>query len=214
MATPAVCPSTSARTAMTGRSTSTGSRGCPGRAVACHRCGFGFLFELMDDYYPGPNTGLVVCYEEGRILASGRGVFELIGYSEGELMGQPVVDRARARRIRERQEPGLARARVGRPADGRAARTADEGRRCKAGDRGSVPGVRRGRRSPRRAQPAALTPFTKRLNFDPGSSSSKPALRSARMDASLLVSVWGRTRGDLWPGPATICVTATIASVA
>ena len=34
-------------------------------AVACHRCGFGFLFELMDDYYPGPNTGLVVCDQEG-----------------------------------------------------------------------------------------------------------------------------------------------------
>ena len=22
--------------------------------VACHHCGFGFLFELMDDYYPAP----------------------------------------------------------------------------------------------------------------------------------------------------------------
>ena len=27
-------------------------------AVACHHCGFGFLFELMDDYYPAPGTGL------------------------------------------------------------------------------------------------------------------------------------------------------------
>jgi PAS domain S-box-containing protein len=62
-------------------------------AVACHRCGFGFLFELMDDYYPGPNTGLVVCDQEGRILASGRGVFELTGYSEGELMGHEVDER-------------------------------------------------------------------------------------------------------------------------
>jgi hypothetical protein len=26
-------------------------------AVACHHCGFGFLFELMDDYYPAPTTG-------------------------------------------------------------------------------------------------------------------------------------------------------------
>ena len=24
--------------------------------VGCHRCGFGFLFELMEDYYPAPNT--------------------------------------------------------------------------------------------------------------------------------------------------------------
>jgi hypothetical protein len=47
--------------------------------VACDRCGFGFLFELMDDYYPGPNTGFVVCDRNGRILAAGRGVFELVG---------------------------------------------------------------------------------------------------------------------------------------
>ena len=69
-----------------------GFEGMSEEAVACHRCGFGFLFELMDDYYPGPNTGLVACDQEGRILASGRGVFELTGYGEGELMGQEVVE--------------------------------------------------------------------------------------------------------------------------
>jgi PAS domain S-box-containing protein len=62
-----------------------------GTAVACHRCGFGFLFELMDDYYPAPGTGMVVCDREGRILASGEGVFELSGYRESELMGKPVL---------------------------------------------------------------------------------------------------------------------------
>ena len=61
--------------------------------VACERCGFGFLFELMDDYYPGPNTGFVVCDREGRIIASGRGVFELAGYREQELLGADVVER-------------------------------------------------------------------------------------------------------------------------
>jgi PAS domain S-box-containing protein len=70
-----------------------GFEGMTDEAVACHRCGLGFLFERMDDYYPGPNTGLVVCDREGRILASGRGVFELTGYSESELMGRDVVDR-------------------------------------------------------------------------------------------------------------------------
>jgi len=53
-------------------------------AVACHHCGFGFLFELMDDYYPAPDAGFVVCDKEGRILAIGRGVFELTGWGEGE----------------------------------------------------------------------------------------------------------------------------------
>jgi PAS domain-containing protein len=61
--------------------------------VACERCGFGFLFELMDDYYPGPNTGFVVCDRDGRILAAGRGVFELAGYREQELLGADVVER-------------------------------------------------------------------------------------------------------------------------
>lgn len=62
-------------------------------AIACHHCGFGFLFELMDDYYPGPNTGFIVCDRDGRILASGRGVFELTGFREQELLGSKAVDR-------------------------------------------------------------------------------------------------------------------------
>jgi PAS domain S-box-containing protein len=61
-------------------------------AVGCHHCGFGFLFELMEDYYPSPNTGFVVCDADGRILAAGRGVFELTGWAEHDLMGQDVVD--------------------------------------------------------------------------------------------------------------------------
>lgn len=61
--------------------------------VACERCGFGFLFELMEDYYPAPSAGFVVCDREGRIIATGRGVFELSGYREQELIGADVVDR-------------------------------------------------------------------------------------------------------------------------
>jgi PAS domain S-box-containing protein len=61
-------------------------------AIGCHRCGFGFLFELMDDYYAAPTTGMVVCDAGGRILAAGRGIFELTGFQESELMGREVVD--------------------------------------------------------------------------------------------------------------------------
>ena len=57
-------------------------------ASACRRCGFGFLFELLDDYYPSPTTGFVVCDAEGRILALGRGVFELTGYQERTSSGR------------------------------------------------------------------------------------------------------------------------------
>jgi PAS domain-containing protein len=64
-----------------------------GQAVGCRHCGFGFLFELMEDYYPAPGTGMVVCDSGGRILACGRGVFELSGWPEGELLGAELVDR-------------------------------------------------------------------------------------------------------------------------
>jgi len=47
----------------------------------------------MDDYYPAPNSGFVVCDQNARILATGRGVFELTGYPEQELLGTDVVDR-------------------------------------------------------------------------------------------------------------------------
>jgi PAS domain S-box-containing protein len=69
-----------------------GRQGLLGQSVACERCGFGFLFELLDDYYPSPNAGLVACDRSGRILAAGRGVFELTGFREPELMGKNVVE--------------------------------------------------------------------------------------------------------------------------
>ena len=66
--------------------------GFSGDAPACHHCGFGFLFELMEDYYPGPNTGLVVCDQQGRVLAVGKGVFELSGYRDADLIGRDVTE--------------------------------------------------------------------------------------------------------------------------
>jgi hypothetical protein len=65
------------------------------QAVGCSSCGFGFLFELMDDYYPGPNTAFVVCDRHRRILAVGRGVFELTGYNEADLLGHDVSEALR-----------------------------------------------------------------------------------------------------------------------
>ena len=67
-----------------------GFEGFSAQAPACRSCSFGFLFELQDDYYPAPTAGLVVCDREGRILASGRGVFELTGFQEGDLLGEAV----------------------------------------------------------------------------------------------------------------------------
>jgi PAS domain S-box-containing protein len=69
-----------------------GLEGLTGRPVACTSCGFGFLFEMMDDYYPAPGTGFVVCDREGRIIATGQGFFELTGYRERDVLGQDMME--------------------------------------------------------------------------------------------------------------------------
>ncbi len=69
-----------------------GYEGFTTQAVQCRECGFGFLFELLEDYYPAPATGFVVCNDERRVLAVGRGVFELTGYRDGDLLGREIVD--------------------------------------------------------------------------------------------------------------------------
>ncbi len=69
-----------------------GLEGFADEMVACRHCGFGFLFELMDDYFPRPSTGFVVCDQQGRVLATGRGVFELTGWEERDLLGRDVVE--------------------------------------------------------------------------------------------------------------------------
>ena len=81
-----ICPNCKERSVDTDR-----MEGLYDEPVACHHCGFGFLFELQEDYYPAPGTGCVVCDQQGRILALGRGVFELTGWSEPDLIGADVA---------------------------------------------------------------------------------------------------------------------------
>jgi PAS domain-containing protein len=68
-----------------------GAEGFSADAVACHHCGFGFLFELLDDYSPAPATGFVVTDKGARILAVGRGIFEITGWNEGDLLGADLI---------------------------------------------------------------------------------------------------------------------------
>ncbi len=80
-----ICPNCKERSVDTD-----GREGFSLQAPACRSCGFGFLFELEHDYYPSPTVGLVACDRDGRILAAGRGVFELTGFREGDLLGRGV----------------------------------------------------------------------------------------------------------------------------
>ena len=59
-------------------------------AKGCSNCGFGFLFELLDDYYPAPNAAFFVCDQQGRIIGCGRGSRELTGLSDEKVIGRPV----------------------------------------------------------------------------------------------------------------------------
>jgi PAS domain-containing protein len=58
----------------------------------CEACGFGFLFELLDDYYPAPDAAFFVCDREGRVIGAGRNSFELTGFEEEDVIGRPVSD--------------------------------------------------------------------------------------------------------------------------
>jgi hypothetical protein len=68
-----------------------GREGFSSHAPQCRSCGFGFLFQLLEDYYPAPSTGFVVCDQSARVLAVGRGVFELTGFREADLIGRDVA---------------------------------------------------------------------------------------------------------------------------
>ena len=92
-----ICPSCAWRGTRTSR-----TAGFSDRPHSCEKCGFGFLFELMDDYFPSPLAGIFVCDQQGRILAFGRGARELTGFDEQELMG---VDLAEGLELRVPDEP-------------------------------------------------------------------------------------------------------------
>jgi PAS domain-containing protein len=69
-----------------------GKAGLTHQPVGCAKCGFGYLFELLEDFFPPAGAGMVTCDQEGRVLSCGKGVFEVSGYAEGDIMGKPLVD--------------------------------------------------------------------------------------------------------------------------
>jgi PAS domain-containing protein len=80
-----ICPNCGNRTAATDR-----TAGFRREPKGCEKCGFGFLFELLDDYYPAPNAAFFVCDREGRVIGCGRGSFELTGLDDERVIGRPV----------------------------------------------------------------------------------------------------------------------------
>jgi len=82
-----ICPHCGNRT-ISGERTA----GFENRARGCSHCGFGFVFELLDDYYPSPNAAFFVCDAQARVLSAGRGARELTGLGDDDVIGQPVQE--------------------------------------------------------------------------------------------------------------------------
>jgi PAS domain-containing protein len=82
-----ICPSCGNRE-LSGERTA----GFSNRPKGCSKCGFGFVFELLDDYYPAPEAAFFTCDQEGRIIDVGRGGFELTGLKDEDVIGRPVAE--------------------------------------------------------------------------------------------------------------------------
>ncbi len=82
-----ICPNCGNRTSESDR-----TAGFTRQAKGCAKCGFGFLFELLDDYYPAPNAAFFVCNQKGQVIGCGRGSFELTGLDDERIMGRDVND--------------------------------------------------------------------------------------------------------------------------
>ena len=82
-----ICPNCGNRTLGAER-----TAGFTQRARGCEKCGFGFLFELLDDYYPAPNAAFFVCDAEARVVGCGKNSFAFTGLEEEDVIGRPVAE--------------------------------------------------------------------------------------------------------------------------
>jgi PAS domain-containing protein len=82
-----ICPNCGQRTSATDR-----QQGFRNQPRGCSKCGFGFLFELLDDYYPAPDAAFFTCDQQGRVLDIGKGGYELTGLRDEDVIGRPVQE--------------------------------------------------------------------------------------------------------------------------
>ena len=87
MAHPFICPNCGHRTTELDRNI-----GFTRQRKGCAKCGFAFLFELLDDYYPAPDAAFFVCDGEGRVVGCGKNSFAFTGVEEEEVIGQRVEE--------------------------------------------------------------------------------------------------------------------------
>jgi len=82
-----ICPNCGNRSTSNDR-----TAGFSQRPRGCSKCGFSFLFEMLDDYYPAPNAAFVILDQKANVIGLGRGVRELTGLGDEDAVGRPVRD--------------------------------------------------------------------------------------------------------------------------
>ena len=82
-----ICPSCGNRLQSSER-----TAGFSGRPKGCSNCGFGFLFELLDDYYPAPGAAFFTLDAKARVIDAGIGSFELTGLKDEDVIGRPAKE--------------------------------------------------------------------------------------------------------------------------
>src|ERR1700756_949905 len=82
-----ICPHCGNRSMATDR-----NAGFRREARGCEKCGFAYLFELLDDYYPAPAAAFFACDREGKIIDCGRGSFELQGRKTAQVIGRSATE--------------------------------------------------------------------------------------------------------------------------
>jgi hypothetical protein len=99
MSHPFICPNCGHRTTASDR-----NLGFTRQPKGCEKCGFAFLFELLDDYYPAPDAAFFVCDRDARVIGCGRNSFALTGLEEEEVIGRRV-DEALGLKFADGEDP-------------------------------------------------------------------------------------------------------------
>jgi hypothetical protein len=81
-----ICPRCAQRSLHGTRTQGTGYQ----RPRGCDRCGFGFLFEILEDYMPAATSVLFVTDQQLHVLGAGKHQFTLTGRPEDQLIGRPL----------------------------------------------------------------------------------------------------------------------------
>ena len=104
----------------------------------CDKCGFAYLIELLDDYYPAPNAAFFACDKDARIVDCGRGYLELTGLKTEQAIGR-TVDTVLGLRFDDGTDHVGTAPRVGGPGPGQGGRVNTRTRSTRQGRRRHLP---------------------------------------------------------------------------